>query len=149
MRMVQYNPWNVLNNLQNELSRIRLHPAYDPELSGSLSTQGWNPLVDINEEKGRYIIKADVPGVDPDKIEITMENGVLALSGERSEEIKEEDQGYQRIERTQGAFIRRFTLPDTVDVDKVDASCRNGVIEIIVPKKEQAQPRRINLKAAS
>ena len=85
--------------------------------------------------------------MDPKDIEITMENGVLTLKGERSTEKKEEREGYKRIERARGTFYRRFSLPDTADAEKIDAHSRDGVLEIVLPKHEKVQPRRITVNA--
>ena len=95
----------------------------------------------------RFVLTADIPGVDPADIEITMEQGVLTLKGERTLETQEEDKGYKRVERAHGAFYRRFSLPDTADPEQITASGKNGVLEITIPKKEQEKPRRISVAA--
>ncbi|HKS93520.1 MAG TPA: Hsp20/alpha crystallin family protein, partial [Gammaproteobacteria bacterium] len=108
----------------------------------------WIPAVDIKEEDQRFLIHADVPGVDPKDIEITMEDGILTLKGERKGETREERDGYRRVERVSGQFFRRFTLPDTADAEGVSAKGVNGVLEISIPKQPKAQPRRITVKAS-
>jgi HSP20 family protein len=107
----------------------------------------WAPAVDIKEEPSQFIIHADLPGVEIKDIDITLENGVLTLKGQRASEKKEETENYRRIERVRGTFLRRFSLPDAVDAEKVAAKCKDGVLELIVPKREAAQPRRIAIES--
>ena len=106
----------------------------------------WTPAVDIKEEEQGFVIYADIPGVSPEDIEITMENGVLTIKGERSVEHTEgDDKSYKRVERVYGSFYRRFALPDSADAERISASGKNGVLEVIIPKKPVAQPRRIEV----
>jgi HSP20 family protein len=106
------------------------------------------PAVDIHEEPERYVISADVPGVDPNAIEVSMENGVLTISGaRRSERSEERASGARRVERLYGNFYRRFALPDTADADNVEARSVNGVLEVTIPKKAQPQPKKITVSA--
>ena len=148
MTLVRYEPWNLLNQLHTELDRFFDTGA---RLAGdgdtNLATSDWVPAVDIKEEPERYVIHADVPGVDPKDIEVSMENGVLSIKGEREMENKEEREGYKRMERVRGSFYRRFSLPDTADASNISARSRNGVLEIIIPKQEQVQPKRIQVEA--
>ena len=102
--------------------------------------------MDIKEEENRFLIQADVPGVDPKDIEITMENGVLTIRGERAAEARKEGEGYTRVERVRGSFYRRFSLPDTSDAERIEAQGKNGVLEVVIPKKEKAKPKRIAIK---
>ena len=103
-------------------------------------------VVDIKEEENRYVIHADVPGVDPADIEVNMENGVLSIKGERESESKEEREGYKRVERVRGSFFRRFNLPDTADAEAISAKSKDGVLEIVIPKQEKPQPKRIRIE---
>ena len=106
------------------------------------------PAVDIHEEQDRYVISADVPGVNPEAIEVSMENGVLTISGERrSERSEERAGGARRVERLYGNFYRRFALPDSVDAENVEARSVNGVLEVVIPKKAQVQPKKIKVGA--
>lgn len=107
----------------------------------------WSPAVDVREEAQAYLVDADIPGVDPKDIEVTLENGVLTIRGERREEHKEERENYHRVERFSGSFSRRFTLPDAADSDGVEAGMDNGVLKIRIPKKEQAVSRRIEIRS--
>lgn len=111
-----------------------------------VETSTWKPYVDIKEESNRFLIRADIPGVDAKDIEINMENSILSIKGERTTFSKEEKEGYTRIERLQGQFYRRFTLPDTADAEKIQARSKNGVIEIEIPKKEKALLKKITIK---
>ena len=104
------------------------------------------PAVEIDELGDRFVISADVPGVDPAAIEITMENGVLSFSGERALP-QGRGNGSRRSERVYGTFFRRFTLPDTADEDAIEARGENGVLEITIPKKQQLQPKKIRVNS--
>jgi HSP20 family protein len=141
-----YEPWNTLNQMYKDMENLYSQTG---QLSGyedsTIATSTWVPSVDIKEEEDRFVIHADIPGVDPKEIEITMENGVLTIKGERVSETKEERKNYKRIERVRGAFYRRFSLPDTADADKITAVGRHGVLEVMIPKREIAQPRKINV----
>jgi len=141
-----YEPWNTLNQMYKDMENLYSQTG---QLSGyedsAIATSTWVPSVDIKEEEDRFVIHADIPGVDPKEIEITMENGVLTIKGERVSETKEERKNYKRIERVRGAFYRRFSLPDTADADKITAVGKHGVLEVMIPKREIAQPRKINV----
>ena len=112
----------------------------------NVATSAWMPAVDIQEEGDRFVLHADIPGVDPKDIEITMENGVLTIRGERTLQNEEEQKNFKRIERVHGSFYRRFTLPDTANPEKISASGKHGVLEIVIPKRPIAQPRRISVE---
>jgi len=143
MSIVRYDPWSLLDQLRREMDR-----AYEGrgEEAPIASASDWVPAVDIKEEGDCFVIRADVPGVDPKAIEIHAENGMLTIKGERESEKKEEREGYKRVERVYGSFFRRFTLPDTADTDKITAKSNNGVLEIRIPKHEKLQPRKISVE---
>ena len=145
MQMVRYNPWGV-GELQNEINRLFTNWG-DSESSSATAT--WMPTVDIHEYDTRFQLFVDLPGIDPGAVNITLDNGVLTISGERSfPSVPEGEQMVtRRSERGQGAFHRRFILPETVDADKVKATDHNGVLEISIPKQAKAQPRRIKVAA--
>jgi len=151
MALIRYEPWNLLDRLQRDFNLQNVFEPYDREIAGDDSsdvvTSRWRPAVDIKEEKDRFVIYADLPGVDPKDIEITMDQGVLTLKGERSEETKEEREGYKRVERVNGSFYRRFSLPDTADADRIEAEGKNGVLEITLPKHEKVEARKITVKS--
>ena len=145
MKMVRYNPWGV-SELQNEINRLFSNWG---DSESSAATAGWVPTVDIQEFDDRFQLFVDLPGVEPRAVDITLDNGVLTISGERNfPQVPEGEQMInRRSERGQGKFHRRFILPETVDADKVKASDRNGVLEISIPKQAKAQPRRIKVAA--
>ena len=134
--------------LVNEVNRI-MENAFRPLASGDTSnieTSQWIPAVDIKEEKNQFTITTDLPGVDKSDVNISMDNNTLTIKGTRLEVAKEEKQHYYRVERIKGNFYRRFTLPDTVDGSKIEAKLQKGVLEVIIPKKEAAHPRLINIQ---
>lgn len=130
MSLVRFEPWSLVDRSSRDSHRT------------------WVPAVDILEEKDRFVVRADLPGVNPDDIEVNMENGVLTVSGERNSEERSEFEGVSRIERVSGRFLRRFTLPETADADAIKARCQNGILEISIPKQAVVQPRRIAVEAA-
>ena len=111
----------------------------------TVATSAWTPAVDFAEKDDHFLIEADVPGVDPKDIEVSMENGMLSLRGERENEIKEEKDGYTRVERSHGSFYRRFSLPETADPENINAKSSKGVLKITVGKKETAKPKKITV----
>jgi HSP20 family protein len=143
MAIIRYEPWNLLHQLQQELERSR----DDKSDEGAVATAEWAPAVDIKEEVDKFVIHADIPGVKPEDIEVSMEAGVLTVKGEKESEAKTEKEGYKRVERTYGSFYRRFSLPDTADGDAINAKCKHGVLEITIPKREAVKPKRISVAA--
>ncbi|HHM05164.1 MAG TPA: Hsp20/alpha crystallin family protein [Gammaproteobacteria bacterium] len=143
MAYSSYDPFSLMEQLQQEVNR--LFDARQPEAraQGVAVTSDWVPLVDIREKDEAFVISADIPGVDPSQVEITMENGVLAIRGNR----EESGNGFKRRERPMGSFYRRFVLPDTADAEGVTAQGKNGVLEINIPKRRQAQARRIKVES--
>lgn len=137
-------PWSLVSQIQNEINRVfgNLEDG-----STSSATAQWVPAVDVAEYADRFELLIDLPGVDPNCVEITLDNGVLSLSGARQNEKAaaktQEQPQQQRFERQQGRFYRRFILPDTADAENVRASGRNGVLEISIAKHPKAKPRRI------
>jgi HSP20 family protein len=146
MSLTRYEPWYLVNRLQRDLDRLFAGPALADEPQQSVVD--WVPPVDIREEDKQFVIHADLPGVDPQHIEITLEKGVLTLRGRRDLQTRDEKQGFRRVERTSGEFFRRFTLPDTADSQAVKARYSNGVLEVAIPKQAQVLPRRISIEAA-
>jgi HSP20 family protein len=137
--------WNVMPRLQDEINRLFGNVR---ENDSSSATATWIPPVDIHEYTDRFELYVDVPGVDPAKVELTLDGGVLTLSGERLESSTDkrgEDPQGRRIERGHGHFHRRFVLPDTADGDKVNATGKNGVLTVVIPKQVKAMPRRIQI----
>ena len=151
MSLVRYEPYNLFDRFQKEFKRMGLlDPLFNEVLSDDntdVAISHWRPAVDIKEEDNRFLIKADIPGVDPKDIEITMEDGVLTIKGDRVTEKDEKRDDYRRVERSRGTFYRRFSLPDTANADKIEAKGRDGVLEIVIPKHDKVLPRRINVKS--
>ena len=146
MTITRFNPFGELADpsfrLFDQVSRLLNEPA---------NSRPWAPPVDIFETENELVLKADIPDVELNNIDISLENGTLTLKGERKFERKEEkgDLGYHRIERSYGSFVRAFTLPDTVDPDKVKADFANGVLTVTLPKKEVAKPRSIKVQVSN
>jgi len=138
MNVIRYEPWTLVDRLFNG------HSAGFAAERNAISA--WAPRVDIKEEAERFLIRADVPGVDPRDIEVSVEDGVLSLSGERKSEEREESAGWTRVERHSGRFHRSFTLPETVDAAGVTAKGEHGVLEISIPKVAKAAPKKIEVK---
>lgn len=146
MNITRFEPWTFVDLLNRDPRRI----ATARDISGAATSPvaDWVPAVDIIEEKERFVLRADVPGVGPEDIDISMEKGVLTLSGERHATSADEDTGVQRIERATGRFLRRFTLPESANAEGVAAKCANGILEVSIPKTPEIQARRITVEAA-
>jgi len=147
MNITRYEPWNVLSQFQRDLDRVFRNVDSAEDNDSTIATSTWMPSVDIKEDADAFTIEADIPGVDPKDIEVSMENAVLTIKGERNLEKREEDKAYKRVERLHGSFYRRFSLPETADPDKISASGKNGVLQVRIPKREIAQPRKITVKS--
>ncbi len=147
MNMISYEPWGALRTLRDDMNRMLAGNLNGDE--SSVVTSRWAPAVDIKEESDRFVIHADVPGVDPKDIEVTLDNGTLTIRGERKLETKDEDESrnFRRVERLYGTFYRRFSLPDTADPEKVKATGKHGVLEVVIPKQAAVQPKRIKVAA--
>lgn len=146
MSILRYDPWNFVGQFYRDLEQMQNRLSSSDDNASTVATSSWSPAVDIKEEVDHFIIQADLPGVEAKDIEVHMENGVLTLKGERHTESKKEDKNYKRIERVYGSFYRRFGLPDTADAEKIVANCKNGVLEITIPKRELAKPRKIDVQ---
>jgi HSP20 family protein len=109
--------------------------------------KAWTPRVDVEETDKEILVKADLPGVDPKNVEITVENGILMVRGEKKEEKEEAKKNYHRVERFGGFFYRAIALPPTVDAEKVSATSANGVVTIAIPKKPEVRPKKIAISA--
>jgi len=143
--VVRQNPWSLMPRLQDEINRLF---GTMNENDSSSATAGWIPPVDIHEYADRFEIYVDLPGVDPSKVDLTLEGGVLTLSGQRTgdnSEGRDNDIQYRRTERSRGHFYRRFVLPDTADSQGVNAIGKNGVLTVTIAKHAKAMPRRIQI----
>lgn len=140
MAVSRYEPWWQQRDLVNELNRLFERNLGD---DSSGATAEWMPPVDIEEYPDKFVLYADIPGVEPSSIEVTLENGILTLSGARERAAAPKEVQSRREERASGHFYRRFSLPDTVDSESVSAHGKNGVLEIVIPKRPTSQPRKI------
>lgn len=141
--MTRYNPFAALEHLpESRLFTDTLSRWLDETTAG----RPWTPPVDILETENEIILKADVPEVEMKDIHIELENGTLTLKGQRNFETDQKEKGYHRIERSYGSFARYFTVPDTIDPEKVAADYKNGVLTVTLPKKEVAKPRTVKIE---
>ncbi|HVJ63150.1 MAG TPA: Hsp20/alpha crystallin family protein [Tahibacter sp.] len=147
MSIALYRPWAARRNgfpieFQQVVDRFFNGAGDAPQAAANQ----WAPRVDIREEDKRFVILADIPGVDPAAIEIHMDKGILSIKGERRHETREEDGKLTRVERAQGTFYRHFTLPDSADAEGITATGKHGVLEIAIPKKPETSARRISVQ---
>jgi HSP20 family protein len=143
MTIVRYEPWALANRLQRDMNRLFGAPGTTAADSGA-----WLPPADIHEESQRFVLHLDLPGVDPKEVEITCDHGLLTIRGKREDARREEAQGYRRVERITGEFLRRFSLPDSADPQHITAKAAHGVLEVSIAKVAQVQPQRITVQAA-
>jgi HSP20 family protein len=149
MNLVTWDPYRELSSLPDRFNRIFGGALPRRERDEELSVGAWIPPVDIVEEKDRILMTAELPGFKESEIEIQMEGGVLTLRGERKSETEREGRTFHRMERSYGQFVRSFTLPNNVDRDRIKANFANGLLEIELPKREEAKPRQIKISADS
>ena len=144
MTILRYEPWSLVNRLHRHFDEAFTATADSADSDGAW----WIPQVDVHEEPERFAVLVDVPGVEPKDIEITAEKGVLTIRGERHSPTQENSGAYRRLERRSGKFLRRFTLPDSANLDAISAKHTHGVLEVTIPKQAKLQPRRIEVAAA-
>jgi HSP20 family protein len=151
MAIVRWDPTRELDSLQSEMNRLFSSffetPVRPGNGNGGTTTvaRRWIPAMDLVETDEHFILKADLPGMTEDDVTIELENNVLTVAGERKTEHEEKHEGYYRLERATGAFSRALTLPEGIDPEAVNASFDNGVLEVRIPKPEQAKPRRVQI----
>ena len=143
MKLVPKDPIASAFPHMRDLSRF-FNLDFEDE-DNTLTTGRWTPAVDIAEKDDHFLIEADIPGVDPEDIEVSVENGFLTVKGERESESKEDKNGYTRVERSHGSFYRRFSLPDTANCENVTAKSNKGVLQIKVGKSEATKPQKITV----
>ncbi len=141
--LISWDPYREFRSLSERLNRASGAPSTRRDEEMSLGA--WLPPVDIAEDKDRILLTAELPGFKEDQIEIQMEGGVLTLRGERKFEEEKEGRNYHRVERSYGQFLRSFTLPNNVDRENIKASFADGVLEVELPKREEAKPRQIRI----
>jgi HSP20 family protein len=150
MAITRWDPFRELYSLQNQLNRL-FQDSYGNNQSGQgqgdefLSTSSFVPPVDVYEDEHNVFIRAEVPGIDPNDLDIKVENNVLTIRGERKWNKEEKEENFHRVERRYGSFTRSFTLPNTVNTDDVNASYNNGVLELKLGKRAEAKPKQIKV----
>lgn len=147
---MRYDPFRDLRTLQDEMNRLFSSTftrggGSDEQMFGG----NWTPSVDIFENKDNIVLEAELPGLKPEDVNISIENNVLTISGERKFEKKDEGDNFHRVERGYGSFTRSFTLPPTVSAENATAEFENGILHLTLAKREEAKPRRIEIKAGS
>ena len=145
MQLVRWDPFQDLVTMSNRLNR-RLNDSYTPRTEDSFGA--WAPPVDIFERQDHLVIRAEIPGVKMEDMDVRIENGVLTLHGERKQETEVKEENAYRMERIYGMFTRSFSLPTTVDAAKITATYKDGVLQVTVPKVETAKPKKVEIKAA-
>jgi HSP20 family protein len=148
--MTRWDPFQDLRSAQDEMAQMSPMLAHALGLSGQPQGSGtataWAPALDISERKDAYLVTVELPGVGVDDLEITMEDGLLTIQGERQFAHGSSEQQFHRVERRYGAFRRSITLPAQVQADQIEASFDHGVLQIVVPKAEEAKPKRIQVR---
>ncbi len=139
--MTRWEPFRDLARLQDEMSRM-----FDDRLYRAGESVGWTPACDIYEDEEGVTLRFELAGVDPQDVDVHFENGVLTVKGERKLEKEEKRENYHRVERSFGTFTRSFSLPGSVDAEKIKAETKNGVLTVALPKKAEAKPRAIQVK---
>ena len=145
MAIVRWEPLREFSTLQNEMNRL-FNTVFDsPAPAGNGGLRRWMPAMDLVESGDHFVLRADLPGLSEEDVNIEVEERVLTISGERKAEHTETKDGYQRFERAFGAFSRSLTLPEGIDAEAVSASFDRGVLEVRIPKPEQRKPRKISI----
>jgi len=148
--LTRWNPLKEMEDIQNRMSRFfGVSPV--ATINGdreAMTVAEWSPSVDITEDEKEYLVKVDLPEVKKEDVKVSVENGVLAISGERKLEKEEKGKKYHRIERSYGSFMRSFALPESTDGSKVTAEYKDGLLRVHLPKSEQAKPRAVEVKVA-
>jgi len=145
MAVVRWDPFRELGMLQDRMNRLFDDTGRGWRADEPAATTSWSPSGDIFENEGEIIVKAELPGMDRKDIFLHLENNVLTLRGERKFEKETKEENYHRIERSYGNFSRSFSIPATVDDEKIRADYKDGVLKIALPKKEQAKPKQIKI----
>jgi HSP20 family protein len=149
MALIRWEPVRELNTIQNEMNRL-FNTFFDAPATpgnGPAPTRRWIPAMDLVETNDDFVLRADLPGLSEEDVNIELEDNVLTISGQRKAEHEERKEGYYRVERASGSFSRSLTLPEGVDPERVKASFDRGVLEVKIPKPEQRKPRKVTISA--
>ena len=145
--LTRWEPFREFATLQDRMNRL-FRESYEGQ-DQSLATSSFAPAVDVYEDEHKVTLKIEVPGIDEKDIDVRVENNTLTVTGERKIEKEEKEENYRRVERQYGSFTRTFTLPATVDAEKVSADYDKGVLKIALPKKAEAKPKQIKVNVGS
>jgi HSP20 family protein len=146
--ITRWDPFHEFSTLQDRMNRL-FRESYGPEgREESLTTSTFAPAVDVYEDEHNVTLKIEVPGIDEKDIDVRIENNVLTVHGERKFEKEEKEENFRRVERQYGSFTRTFTLPTTVDAEKVSANYDKGILKVVLPKKAEAKPKQIKVNVA-
>jgi HSP20 family protein len=145
MTQMRWTPYRELMTMHDQLNRL-FDENYSRGSSGDVEYGAWAPAVDLREEDKRFVIEVDLPGVKKEDIQIQLENNLLTIRGERRFESETKKEHYHRIERAYGKFLRSFTLPTRVEAGKINATQRDGILEVVIPKAEESLPKKIEVK---
>lgn len=143
-----WDPFREMRSLQERMSRLFESSFGRPSHAEGLLTDGWFPAVDIHEDGNNIYLKAEIPGVRKDDLNISLDNNILTIKGEKKQESEVNEENYHRMERYYGSFSRSFTLPASVDSAKVAAVYKDGILTLTLPKKEEAKPKKIDVKVS-
>jgi HSP20 family protein len=147
--LTRWEPFREFATLQDRINRVFRDSYSGAGQDDSLTTSSFAPAVDVYEDEHQVTLKIEVPGIDEKDIDVRLENNTLTVHGERKIEKEEKEENYRRVERQYGSFTRTFTLPPTVDTDKVSATYDKGVVKISLPKKAEAKPKQIKVNVGS
>jgi HSP20 family protein len=148
MALVRWDPGREIDSLQSEMNRV-FDAFFGTRPGDGGATRRWVPAIDVVEDAEHLVLRADLPGMTEDDVEIEVKDGVLTVSGERKAEEKKEGEGFYRVERAFGSFSRSLSLPEGIDADKVTAEFDNGVLEVRIPKPEERKPHRVQIGSGS
>ena len=144
MNIVHFEPWRLMGQLNREIDQ--LFGDSRSNAGAGEATNSWTPLVDVHEEPERFTVHADLPGVLPADIQVTADQGVLTIRGARRIEKRENHKRFERLERIEGDFLRRFTLPENARAEEITAKQSNGVLEVVIPKQPVVEPHRVKVE---
>ena len=148
MALIRWEPVRELHTMQNEMNRL-FNTFFDSPTPGNGGSGGsvrrWIPAMDVVETEDHFVLRADLPGLSENDVNIELEDNVLTVAGERKAEHEQRGEGYYRVERAFGSFSRSLTLPEGVNADAIQASFDNGVLEVRIPKPEQHKPRKVQI----
>ncbi len=146
MAVSRWDPFRDLMTIQGELNRL-FGKTYGDAETVERGRADWAPAMDVFETPDRYVVSVELPGIRPDDVEISVEESTLTIQGERKFTSETSEENYHRVERRYGSFLRSLTLPPTADAERIEASFDQGLLRIEVPKKEEAKPKKISVKA--